>query len=194
MDWQIPSTRTENSTWHSVVTECVAHPTEWSSGSQLKRYLNASRRHFNQQTLKMSLKISWVTSALQQIMVWRPGKHTDLNTEKPAVSETQMGISHGREQTGPSLLGPSFLVFGVSFTIWLTCFFRNNLSHILCSLNITPQCSRITAVIVTYRISDFQILPFLLSQIHSSINSFKSIKWKDGCVKILILNFINAKK
>lgn len=54
--------------------------------------------------------------------------------------------------------------------------FPKKLSNILCSLDFTPEYPVFTPIIITYRISDFLTLLFLLFQIPKILNGIRFLQ------------------
>lgn len=85
--------------------------------------------------------------------------------------EIHKGISHGRQFL--LLIGQS-IPFSFYLESDLPCgCFPKNLSNILCSLDFSPEYLVITAIFITYRISNFLILLFLVVQIPKILNGIR---------------------
>lgn len=104
----------------------------------------------------------------------KDGKHNELHAEKLAVSgNTQRHLFHTGDKHFLHLTGPSIL-FSFYLESDLPCgCFPKNLSNILCSFDFSPEYLVITAIIITYRISNFLTLLFLLVQIPKILNGIR---------------------
>lgn len=110
-------------------------------------------------------------TTLQPITDWRFELHAE---ELAGSGNTKWNFPW--ETIKSLLLVGQASIFIFIVAIWLTCFFPQNLSNILCSLEFTQEYSGITAII-TYGISDFQPCSFYEPKFTQVLNGMEGMHY-----------------
>lgn len=88
----------------------------------------------------------------------KAGKHNELHAEKLAMSgNTQRHFTWATFSSFDRSIYSVFILFGIRLTMWL---FSKKLKQYFTFLRFTPEHPVITAIIITYRISNFLTLLF----------------------------------